>query len=92
MVTENLVFCNHHEKYCETVRWCQNEDDYPTTTEIKEMRMVENYYELTLTGSKEDLEKITLNLIGSNVDIGEGIIERCECCGNNTDDCTSEGN
>ena len=34
----DLVFCDHHGKYCETVRWCQNEDDYPTTTEIEEIR------------------------------------------------------
>ena len=39
---EDLVFCNHHGKYCEPIRWCQNEEDdeyaYPTTAEINEMR------------------------------------------------------
>ena len=45
------------------------------------------YYEVTLTSeSKEDLENITLDLIGSNVDIGEGIIECCEH-GEEADDC-----
>ena len=26
-LAEDWVFCNHHEKYCEPIRWCQNEED-----------------------------------------------------------------
>ena len=25
---EDLVFCNHHEKYCEPIRWCQNQEKF----------------------------------------------------------------
>ena len=43
-LAEDWVFCNHHGKYCEPIRWCQNEDDeddeyaYPSKAEIDKMR------------------------------------------------------
>lgn len=44
---EDLVFCNHHGKYCEPIRWCQiitNLKDSERETLLNHADFLKKYY------------------------------------------------